>query len=221
MQDSRKEWTMTQNQIAYQAHLENKRANEAREAETHRSNIANEQENKRYHTESMKETQRSNLAREAETNRSNVARETETNRSNLANEMLKATEINTRSQDTRYSADVGYQGRVDAAYINKWGVAKSDASSLASTIGKGVNKVAPGAVGVAQAAFGSGNALAARIATAPVRAVIDTAGQVKNQVNKVVQRSNSTRSKTNRTSNKPRNGGQRNVKTKKFSEQKY
>lgn len=202
---------MTQNQIAYQAHLENKRANEARETETHRSNIANEEENKRYHTESVKETQRSNKARE-----------TETNRSNLANEMLKATEIRTRSEDNRYSADLGYQGRVDAAYINKWGVSKSDASSLASTIGSGVRKAMPGATGVVRAAVDVGNALVARVATAPIRAVIDTASNVKQGVDRIVQKTNKSTvpGRSSQRQNKTNLGGH-NYGKKKFKQQKF
>lgn len=69
---------MTQNQIAYQSLLEQKRSNLAREIETNRSNLANEVE-----------THRANFAKEVETNRSNVARETETHRSNLENERLR------------------------------------------------------------------------------------------------------------------------------------
>lgn len=207
---------MTQNQIAYQAHLENQRANKARETETHRSNIANETETKRSNLAKEAETNRSNVAKEIETNRSNVARETETNRSNLANEMLKATEISTRSEDTRYTADVGYKGRVDAAYINKWGVSPTDVSSLASTIGGGVRKIAPGAKGVMQGAFDFGNHLAARVATAPVRAVIDTAAQVRKSVNKIVQPSNksTTSGRSTRKQNNNRIGGHNNVKKK-------
>lgn len=209
---------MTQNQIAYQAHLENQRANKARETETHRSNIANERETNRSNLAKEAETNRSNIARETETNRSNVAKETETNRSNLANEMLKATEISTRSDDTRYTADVGYQGRVDAAYINKWGVSPTDVSSLATTIGGGVKKVLPGAKAVPKAAFDFGNRLAARIATAPIRAAVDAASQVRKTVNKIVQPAGkSTESgRTTRRQNNNMIGGQNNVEKKKY-----
>lgn len=214
---------MTQNQIAYQAHLENQRANKARETETHRSNIANEEETKRSNIAREAETNRSNVAREIETNRSNLAKETETNRSNLANEMLKATEIETKSRDTRYTADVGYQGRVDTAYISKWGVSPTDVSSLASTIGGGIRKAAPGAIGVAQAGLGLGNRLATHVATAPVRAVVNTATQIRKGVNKIVQPSNkSTNSgRTTQTRNNNKIGGHNNVKKKNIKQQKY
>lgn len=206
---------MTQNQIAYQTHLENKRANEAREAETHRSNLANETENRRFHTESIQETQRAN-----------VARETETNRSNLANEMLKATEIKTKSEDARYAADVGYQGRVDAAYINQWGVSPTDVSSLAKSIGSGVAKAAPAAKGVAKAALDTANTLAAQIALAPVKAAtgtVDAARQVRKSAGKILQPANKS---TNfgskpKTQIKSKIGGQNNVEKKKSKLQKY
>lgn len=55
---------MTANQLAYWRLEEDKRANRAKEGETHRSNLANE-----------KEANRSNVAREKEANRSNVAKE--------------------------------------------------------------------------------------------------------------------------------------------------
>lgn len=60
---------MTANQLAYWRLEEDKRANRAREGETHRSNLVNERE----------------------TNRSNVAREREANRSNLAKEGIEST----------------------------------------------------------------------------------------------------------------------------------
>lgn len=207
---------MTQNQIAYQAHLETKRANEARETETHRSNIANEKENERYHSASL-----------AETNRANVARETETNRSNLANEMLKATDIRVRSEDSRYATDVGYQGRVDSAYINQWGVSPTDVSSLASSIGRGVKTLTPGAKGVANAAFDAANYMAIKVATAPVRAVVDATKWVQKTTNRIVapqSKSTNTSNSAGSRSQTQRNskiGGQQNVKKKKFIQQKY
>lgn len=108
---------MTQNQIAYQVHLENvrshlateaetSRSNQAREKETQRSNLANEAENIRYHTGTMTETNRHNVATEEETKRhnlfgetletnklaeqirSNKVREEETHRSNLQQESI-------------------------------------------------------------------------------------------------------------------------------------
>lgn len=87
---------MTQNQINYQNHLEQKRANLARETETHRGNLAQEElgksnlaETKRANLAREVETNRANLAKEAETHRSNTTVERETHRSNLANELLK------------------------------------------------------------------------------------------------------------------------------------
>lgn len=102
---------MTKNQIAFLELQETKRANQAREVETHRANVAQEQltslrdtgtlvlrdrelaetVRSNYAREGLQsrtiaETERSNKAREAETYRSNVARETETYRSNVARE---------------------------------------------------------------------------------------------------------------------------------------
>lgn len=218
---------MTQNQIAYQAHLENKRANEAREAETHRSNTVNEKENERFHSASLAETRRSNIARETETNRSNlakeietnranVARETETNRSNLATEMLKATDIRVRSEDSRYATDVGYQGRIDSAYINQWGVSPTDLSSLASSIGKGVKTAAPGAKGVAKAGLDMASSTAIKAATAPVRAVVDTAKRVQDVTKKYIAPQNKSTNKTNSSI-----GGRTNGRKKKQNLQKH
>lgn len=188
---------MTQNQIAYQANLENKRANLARESEAHRSNVANEEENKRFHKESVAETKRSNLAREGETNRSNLANEmlkatqiAETQRSNKANEDLKDKEIQTRSEDTRYTADLGYQGRVDAAYISKWGVSKSDASSLATTVGGGVAKAAPGAKIIAKAGVAVPARVAAGMITKPLDAARSIRDAAKDAAGKVSSKSN-------------------------------
>lgn len=184
---------MTQNQIAYQANLENKRANLARETETHRTNVANEEENKRYHTASVAETNRANLAKEHETNRSNLANEmlkatqiAETQRSNLANEALKDKEIQVRSDDTRYTADKGYQGRVDSAYINQWGVSKSDAGSLVSTIGKGVSKAAPAAKATMKAGLALPIKLGAEAVTAPARITRGVRDAARDKVNKVL-----------------------------------
>lgn len=102
---------MTKNQIAFLELQETKRANQAREVETHRANVAQEQltslrdtgtlalrdrelaESVRSHyaqeglqSKTIAETERSNRAREAENYRSNVARETEMFRSNVARE---------------------------------------------------------------------------------------------------------------------------------------
>lgn len=203
---------MTQNQIAYQTHLENKRANRAREDETHRSNVANEEENRRFHADSIAETKRSNIAREFETNRANVARENETSRSNLANEMLKATDIQMRSEDSRYATDVGYQGRVDSAYINKWGVSPTDVSSLATTVGKGVKKVAPAAARVSGAAADLAKHIGVNVAFAPARIVHGAALQLKRGIDKII--SDPSNKSTNNQSQKT--GGHRHVK-KKFS----
>lgn len=230
---------MTQNQIAYQANLENKRANLAREAETHRSNIANEEENKRYHTASVAETNRANLAKEQETNRSNLAKEYETNRSNLANEMLKATQIaeversnranealkdkdiQTKSRDTRYTADRGYQGRIDAAYINQWGVSKSDASNLVSTIGSGVSKVAPAAKATLKAGATIPVKLGAEALTKPIEIVRGVGNVAQDKVNQVLRRRvKSTKTGvTRKTSGNNNDRRKNNGKGKKFLQQ--
>lgn len=184
---------MTQNQIAYQANIETKRANLARETETHRTNVANEEENKRYHTASVAETNRANLAKERETNRSNLANEmlkatqiAETQRSNLANEALKDKEINVRSDDTKYTADKGYQGRIDSAYINQWGVSKSDASNLVSTIGKGVSKVAPAAGATLKAGTTSLIKLGADALTKPGEIIRGVKGAARDKIDRVL-----------------------------------
>lgn len=80
---------MTANQIAYQAHLETVRANQAREAETNRSNLAGEVETNRHNLQDEMIRKESN----AEQHRSNLAREVETNRANLANELQKRNEL--------------------------------------------------------------------------------------------------------------------------------
>lgn len=135
---------MTANQINYQRHLEDqrshmkneeltrdrdaesKRANLAREIETNRANLAREAETYRNNIATEGETRRSNLAREIETNRANLAREQETSRSNLESERLKEKGIDVGSEDSRYASDTGYRGRVDSAYVNKWGVNPTD-----------------------------------------------------------------------------------------------
>lgn len=61
---SERRLAMTQNEIAYQTHLEQVRSNQARELETHRANVASETE-----------TNRHQLATETETNRHNVITE--------------------------------------------------------------------------------------------------------------------------------------------------
>lgn len=143
---------MTQNQIKYQTLQESKRSNlvneaetershraveaetnrsnVARETETHRSNVANEQLTAARDAESK----RSNLARELETNRHNVATEAETHRSNTANEALKRYDVDQRTAASNYSADRGYQGRVDAAYINQWGISGTLAKSISDVL---------------------------------------------------------------------------------------
>nr|AVX53442.1 putative ORF1 [Marmot picobirnavirus] len=140
---------MTKNQIDYQNYLENQRSHLASETETGRANRAREVE-----------TNRANLASEAlkkeqnvETKRSNLARELETNRANLAHERLTAERnandlrasiyaTDKRSQDAMYSADKGYQGRIDSAYINQYGISKSDVQDAAETVGGAIDKVA-------------------------------------------------------------------------------
>lgn len=102
---------MTRNQLTFLELQETKRANQAREVETHRANVASERltslrdtgtlalrdrelaESVRSHyaqeglqSRTIAETERSNKAREAENYRANVAREAETYRSNVARE---------------------------------------------------------------------------------------------------------------------------------------
>lgn len=150
---------MTANQINYQKHLEDIRSHRAGEQENYRSNTAREAENLRSHLRSEQlqqdqnaETRRSNLAREAETNRSNLARELETNRSNLAKELetnrsnlareaethrsnLANEEIGRdRNAATREGNQLAYQGRIDAAYINQYGISKTDAGQVVDTV---------------------------------------------------------------------------------------
>lgn len=96
---------MTRNQLEYRAQNETRRANQAKEYETHRANLATEALKGReldqdYYlgVRNAEETERANLARETETRRANMAREAETyryntlylgevNRANLAREM--------------------------------------------------------------------------------------------------------------------------------------
>lgn len=138
---------MTQNQINYQRSLEERRHNLAGEAETNRSNVRREE----LQSESNVETRRSNLAREAETHRSNLARELETNRSNLANEEIGRERNKLQYDASIYSADQGYSGRVDSAYINQYGVSPTDAKKLGklaiSAVNNPVTKVAASVVG--------------------------------------------------------------------------
>lgn len=205
---------MTRNQIDYQKMVEEKRANQARERETNRANLAKEAEDLRSHQASERltqdqnvETNRANLAREAETNRSNLAKELETNRSNLAkegethrsnvaNENIARNRIATESADSRYAtdsklagtmytADVGYQGRTDAAYINQYGISKTDASGLASTIGNGIksvsskNKAGQTVAGSLPGLIGLGAAIAQAAPKIGVAAVSKTVPAVK------------------------------------------
>lgn len=126
---------MTQNQINYQSLQESKRSNLAKEAETNRSNLAREAETYR----SNRATEQLTASRDAESARANKAREAETNRSNLAQEMLKAEQ----NQVSRYAADRSYDSRVDSAYINKYGLSKSDALDAASAVSGAMPKIAP------------------------------------------------------------------------------
>lgn len=143
---------MTQNQIKYQQLQEDKRSNlvneaetershRANEAETNRSNVARETETHRSNVANEQltaardaETKRSNLARELETNRHNVATEYETHRSNTANETLKKYDTDQRTAASIYSADRSYQGRVDSAYINQWGISPSDIKGISDAL---------------------------------------------------------------------------------------
>lgn len=112
---------MTQNQINYQKSLEEKRANQAREALTQAQN--------------------------EETHRANTARESETNRSNLANELLKSRDINAQyaakvyaadksAEASGYSADRRYQGSIDSAYIREYGIDPSTVKDAAAKVGE-------------------------------------------------------------------------------------
>lgn len=83
--------SMTANQINYWKLQEEKRANAARELETHRANLATERENKRSNRAREYETNRANLAQEALKKESNVINanfNAETQRSHLAQERL-------------------------------------------------------------------------------------------------------------------------------------
>lgn len=140
---------MTENQINYQKHRESVRANQAqehlteqRDVETARANRARES----LTAEANEETRRANEAKERENERSNRAREEEAHRSNLATELLKnqATQASLEGtkyaadqslEGTKYSADQNYTGRVDAAYVNKYGVSKSDAAAAVGAVG--------------------------------------------------------------------------------------
>lgn len=115
---------------------ETNRANVARETETHRANRAAEIE-----------TNRSNLARELEANRHNVAQESLTQRgqdvglySTLITNASNAAQTAAKIAADKYAAELGYQGRVDTAYINanKTLSTVERLPSTASKIGKAV-----------------------------------------------------------------------------------
>lgn len=102
---------MTVNQLTYLRYLEDKRANQAREAEAYRSNVAGEFETHRanvareeFNLRSLQEQERSNLAREAETERSNRTKERETHRSNLRNEYFQERLTDARVLESKASA---------------------------------------------------------------------------------------------------------------------
>lgn len=132
---------MTSNQINYQKNLEDLRSHRVNEELTKSRDL---------------ETARSNRAREYETNRSNLARELETNRANLAQEAWRQYDTDSKyassiygSDSARlasmygadrsaaasmYNADRGYDSHTDSAYINKWGVSKSDLGTAVNTV---------------------------------------------------------------------------------------
>lgn len=137
---------MTNNQINYQRSLEDKRAHLAAEIETNRANVARETETQR----ANKRQEELTAARDAETARSNLAREIETNRSNRANEALTSRKTDYEHSDRRYASDVSaaasryaadqnYAGRIDSAYINRYGVAPTTISQAAEAIGDTVD----------------------------------------------------------------------------------
>lgn len=150
---------MTQNQILYQQHLEQKRANQrneqlteardietarankVKEVETERSNRAKEAENYRSHSATEAEAYRSNTAREQELKRSNLAKEMENYRSNRAGESLqheanqlgyagRIDSANISAGASNYGSDRRYQGQVDSAYINKHGVSPTTVKNV-------------------------------------------------------------------------------------------
>lgn len=113
---------MTENQIKYQQHVEQKRANLANEAEMNRSHLANEALGEK----NYQETKRANIARESETNRSNLAREIETHRANVATETERA-------RSNRANEAIGW-GNVAVGYAN---VAEAQRSHLANEMLQG------------------------------------------------------------------------------------
>lgn len=158
---------MTQNQINYQRSLEERRHNLAGEVETNRSNVRREE----LQSESNVETRRSNLAREAETNRSNLARELETNRSNLANEAIGRERNKLQYDASIYSADQGYAGRVDSAYINQHGISPTDVKKISEFVVSAVNTpVTKVAAKVADTTAQVANRVLARAAVQAVKA---------------------------------------------------
>lgn len=161
---------MTQNQIAYQKNLEEKRSHLAqedltqrRDAETARANQAREYE-----------THRANVTGERETNRSNLARELETNRANLESERLKKYASDLSYAGQLYSADRSYDSRIDAAYINKYGITEED-------LGRGVTAAGRAAKVVYDKAVNNPVAKTARTAAiaTTIRALMPLANAVK------------------------------------------
>lgn len=132
---------MTANQIRYQEHLENVRANRAKEAETERDNRARLAETQRYNTWFSGETTAHNRAMEnfereknalndahynrldLETQRSNKAKETEQRRSNQATETVASYNANTNRMNAESNAK---DSNTKAAIADKqWGTSST------------------------------------------------------------------------------------------------
>lgn len=133
---------------------EAKRANRAKEYETHRSNIVNENitsafnqaklqndllsinENVRSNLARESETHRSNIAKEKETHRSNVANLLETNRSNVASEGYKTIQFNEQLRSNLRNEDLKLKQIINEYNTTKAGIAANLLTNVGATIAR-------------------------------------------------------------------------------------
>lgn len=127
---------------AKRSNLTNEALSRDRLAEDRRSHLVTEAETERSNRARELENNRSNLAKELENNRANLARESETHRANLAQESLTADRNRITEETARYSADQGYAGRTDSAYINQYGVSPTTVKRIVSDVGSGIKTAA-------------------------------------------------------------------------------
>lgn len=117
---------MTRNEILYQQHVEQGRANRAAEAENVRSHVAQETETNRSNRVREIETERSNRAREQETERSNREREAstwtslqETRRANTAREQQQRNELSESVRSHKANESVAWSNLSEQRRSNR------------------------------------------------------------------------------------------------------